>query len=175
MEDGTLLGVVTSRDLRGAHPNRVVVDVLQNPPLHISPKASLLEAHALMEERGVERLLVVEEGRLLGILTKRALAFALGQGFYPVIPLRRGRVRPGLPSAPHPSPSPPFRASQALHPGGGKKSGFFLGDSGRKAAQEAAGEPQSHRRRSHSPGQLGLYPGQGSTRKDSPGGRGDPG
>ncbi|TFU16399.1 GGDEF domain-containing protein [Thermus tengchongensis] len=89
IEDGTLLGVVTSRDLRGAHPNRVVLDVLQNPPLHISPKASLLEAHALMEERGVERLLVVEEGRLLGILTKRALAFALGQGFDPLTGLPR--------------------------------------------------------------------------------------
>ncbi|MFN3179589.1 MAG: GGDEF domain-containing protein, partial [Thermus sp.] len=89
LEDGTLLGVVTSRDLRGAHPNRVVVDVLQNPPLFISPKASLLEAHALMQERGVERLLVVEEGRLLGILTKRAMAFALGQGFDPLTGLPR--------------------------------------------------------------------------------------
>ncbi len=37
----------------------------------------------------MERLLVVEEGRLLGILTKRALAFALGQGFDPLTGLPR--------------------------------------------------------------------------------------
>lgn len=31
VEDGQVLGVVTSRDLRGAHPNRLVVDVLKVP------------------------------------------------------------------------------------------------------------------------------------------------
>ncbi|HAR69361.1 MULTISPECIES: CBS domain-containing protein [Thermus] len=89
LEDGTLVGVIISRDLRGVHPNRVVMDVLRGPPIFISPKASLLEAQALMQEKGVERLLVVEEGRLLGILTKRALAFALGQGFDPLTGLPR--------------------------------------------------------------------------------------
>ncbi|WP_243028688.1 GGDEF domain-containing protein [Thermus albus] len=89
LEDGTLLGVVTSRDLRGVHPNRVVMDVLRGPTLSISPKANLLEAHTIMQQQGVERLLVVEEGRLLGILTKRALAFALGQGFDPLTGLPR--------------------------------------------------------------------------------------
>lgn len=189
----------------------------------------------------MERLLVVEEGRLLGILTKRALAFALGQGFDPLTGLpradflrghlerllekgvdptvvfvdlddfgllnkqlghtagdqalkevagmlsafaRRHRGRstatPGtsspwssLGTAPKSFPTfPSFSGSPSWRR---EEKWVFLGDSGRKAAQEAAGEPQSHRRRSHSPGQLGLYPGQGSTRKDSPGRRGDPG
>lgn len=83
VEDGQVLGVVTSRDLRGAHPNRLVVDVLKGSPVTIPPEASLLEAKALMEARGLERLLVVREGKLLGILTKSALAFALGQHFDP--------------------------------------------------------------------------------------------
>ncbi len=48
LEDGTLVGVIASRDLRGVHPNRVVMDVLRGPPIFISPKASLLEAQALM-------------------------------------------------------------------------------------------------------------------------------
>ncbi|WP_135257612.1 GGDEF domain-containing protein [Thermus caldilimi] len=89
LENSTLLGVITSRDLRGVHPNRVVLDVLKGPPLCISPEASLLEARALMEEKGVERLLVVKEGRLLGLLTKRNLAFALGQQFDPLTGLPR--------------------------------------------------------------------------------------
>lgn len=84
VEDGQVLGVVTSRDLRGAHPNRLVVDVLKGSPVTIPPEASLLEAKALMEARGLERLLVVREGKLLGILTKSALAFALGQHFDPL-------------------------------------------------------------------------------------------
>ncbi|WP_201738492.1 GGDEF domain-containing protein [Thermus thermamylovorans] len=95
--DGALLGVITSRDLRGVHPNRVVQDVLKGPPLCISPEASLLEARALMEEKGVERLLVVKEGRLLGLLTKRTLAFALGQRFDPLTGLPRADLlRDGL-------------------------------------------------------------------------------
>ncbi len=81
--------MATSRDLRGAHPNRLVVDVLKGPPVVVAPQASLLEALALMEAHGVERLLVVEEGRLLGLLTKRALAFALGQHFDPLTGLPR--------------------------------------------------------------------------------------
>lgn len=89
LQDGALLGVVTSRDLRGVHPNRVVLDVLKGPPLCVSPEASLLEARALMEEKGVERLLVVQDGKLLGLLTKRTLAFALGQRFDPLTGLPR--------------------------------------------------------------------------------------
>ncbi|ADW21084.1 MULTISPECIES: GGDEF domain-containing protein [Thermus] len=89
LEDGILLGVVTSRDLRGVHPNRVVLDVLQGPPLTIPPETNLLEAQALMQEKAVERLLVAKEGKLVGILTKRALAFALGQGFDPLTGLAR--------------------------------------------------------------------------------------
>ena len=61
VEDGQVLGVVTSRDLRGAHPNRLVVDVLKGPPVAISPEASLLEAKRLMEAEGLERLLVVRD------------------------------------------------------------------------------------------------------------------
>jgi len=88
-EEGRVLGVVTSRDLRGAHPNRLVVDVLKGPPVTIPPEASLLEAKALMEAKGLERLLVVREGKLLGILTQSALAFALGQHFDPLTGLPR--------------------------------------------------------------------------------------
>ncbi len=89
VEDGQVLGVVTSRDLCGAHPNRLVVDVLKGPPVAISPEASLLEAKSLMEAKGLERLLVMRNGVLLGILTQGALAFALGQHFDPLTGLPR--------------------------------------------------------------------------------------
>ena len=89
VEDGQVLGVVTSRDLRGAHPNRLVVDVLKGPPVAISPEASLLEAKRLMEAKGLERLLVMRDRKLLGILTQGTLAFALGQHFDPLTGLPR--------------------------------------------------------------------------------------
>ena len=89
VEDGQGLGEVTSRDLRGAHPNRLVVDVLKGPPVAISPEASLLEAKRLMEAKGLERLLVIRDRKLLGILTQGTLAFALGQHFDPLTGLPR--------------------------------------------------------------------------------------
>ncbi|WP_232822487.1 CBS domain-containing protein [Thermus sediminis] len=107
VEDGTILGIVTSRDLRGAHPNRLVADVCQTAPLTVSPKASLLQAKGLMEEKGVERLLVVEGGRLLGLLTKAQLLYALGQGMggrawtpSPAFPSLPSSARPWRPAWP---------------------------------------------------------------------------
>ena len=54
-----------------------------------SPEASLLEAKRLMEAKGLERLLVMRDRKLLGILTQGTLAFALGQHFDPLTGLPR--------------------------------------------------------------------------------------
>lgn len=89
LEDGILLGLVTSRDLRGAHPNRMVADVMRPHPLTVPPGMDLFEAARLMREWRVERLLVAEGERLLGLFTKQALAFALGQRVDPLTGLPR--------------------------------------------------------------------------------------
>lgn len=47
----------------------LVRDWMTANPVTIDPKTSLHDAHKLMRDRHVRRLLVVEEGRLVGIVT----------------------------------------------------------------------------------------------------------
>lgn len=46
-------------------------DVMTRDPVTISPEATLEEAATLMVERGISRLPVVENDKLVGIITKR--------------------------------------------------------------------------------------------------------
>ncbi|WP_018465362.1 GGDEF domain-containing protein [Calidithermus timidus] len=86
---GRLVGLLTSRDVRAAHPNRLVLDAMRKDPLTISPEASLFEAFERMQQVGVERLLVVEEEKLVGVLTKGTLLYALGASQDPLTGLAR--------------------------------------------------------------------------------------
>jgi len=47
----------------------MVSDWMSANPVTIGPKASLHDAHKLMRDRRVRRLVVVEDGKLLGIVT----------------------------------------------------------------------------------------------------------
>ncbi len=77
MQDLRLLGIVTDRDLR----NRVVAQGLSpSLPLHsiastdlrsLPPQASALDALALMAQHNIHHVPVLEQGRVLGIVTPR--------------------------------------------------------------------------------------------------------
>ena len=90
-EDGTLLGVVSGSDLtcheeepprlaallgRTARTHvrksrgRTARDLMTSPVRTIAPTASVCEALAEMGRAGVGRLVVVEDGRMVGILTR---------------------------------------------------------------------------------------------------------
>ncbi len=85
-EDGQLVGIVSQRDLfrgalaralgYGAHAQQkllgqlVVKEVMTNDPVTIGPDAPLAEAARLMLQRKIGCLVVVEGGRLAGILTE---------------------------------------------------------------------------------------------------------
>ncbi|MGI6285554.1 GGDEF domain-containing protein [Neomoorella humiferrea] len=69
IDDGKLVGIVTSRDIRRAHPNRLVADAMTRQVITISPTASLLEAQRLMVKHNVERLVVVQDEHVVGIIT----------------------------------------------------------------------------------------------------------
>lgn len=84
-----LVGLLTSRDVRAAHPNRLVLDAMRKDPLTIPPEASLFEAFERMQEAKVERLLVAREGKLVGVLTKGALLYSLGASQDPLTGLPR--------------------------------------------------------------------------------------
>ncbi len=72
---GELLGIVTDRDLR----NRVVAEgrsaddpvrtIMSTPVVTITPEASLMQALVVMVEHGVHHLVVLEEGRPVGVVT----------------------------------------------------------------------------------------------------------
>jgi CBS domain-containing protein len=95
-EDGTLVGIVSQRDLfRGAlarsmgygeHAQQRLMEQLQvkevmtNEPVCIGPDATLREAAALMLERRVGCLPVVERGRLVGILSESDFLRRVAEG-----------------------------------------------------------------------------------------------
>ena len=50
--------------------------VMKSPVLTVGPEATLEEAYKLLLERGIRHLPVVEEGRLVGIVTDRDIRLA---------------------------------------------------------------------------------------------------
>jgi CBS domain-containing protein len=85
-DEGALVGIVSQRDLfrgalaralgYGAHAQQkllgqlLVKEVMTNDPVAVAPDAPLADAARLMLERKIGALPVVENGRLVGILTE---------------------------------------------------------------------------------------------------------
>ncbi|NPV28504.1 MAG: CBS domain-containing protein [Firmicutes bacterium] len=68
-----LVGIITSRDVRRSHPNRLVADAMNRKVISVPPECSLWEAKELLDSHGIERLVVAKEGRLVGVVTKSQL------------------------------------------------------------------------------------------------------
>ncbi|SHJ40453.1 diguanylate cyclase (GGDEF) domain-containing protein [Desulfofundulus thermosubterraneus DSM 16057] len=79
VEGGRLVGIITSRDVRYSHPNRLVADAMSRNVVTVSPECSFWEAKETMESHGIERLVVVRDGRLLGVITKSRLYAEIGK------------------------------------------------------------------------------------------------
>jgi diguanylate cyclase (GGDEF)-like protein len=92
VENGRLLGLVTSRDLRAAHLNRLVADAMTRNPIVAEPDVFLWEAAELLAAYGIERLPVVQQGKLLGIVTKARLWQFLAQYRDSLTGLYRGEI-----------------------------------------------------------------------------------
>ena len=75
MEGGSLVGIVTDRDLRrrvlaaGVPPDRPVGEVMTPDPVTLPARALALEAMLEMTGRNIHHLPVVEDGRVLGLVT----------------------------------------------------------------------------------------------------------
>jgi acetoin utilization protein AcuB len=109
--DGRLVGIVTDRDLRQASLARfhalrerdrdlTVQDVMTCAVITTGPDSPVAHAVAAMFERRIGSLPVVEQGRLVGILTERDLLRGLMKDF----PGRAAEIEPFYGSA------PPWRA-----------------------------------------------------------------
>jgi CBS domain-containing protein len=75
VEGGRLIGMVTDRDIvvravaADGAASRTARDVCSRDPVCATPDMSTREAEALMSEHQVRRLPVVEDGRLVGIVS----------------------------------------------------------------------------------------------------------
>ncbi len=85
VENGRVLAVVTDRDIvirvvaEGGAPDRRVGDIASRDVVTVSPEMSTREANALMSERQIRRLPVVENDRLVGIVSIGDLAVKEGK------------------------------------------------------------------------------------------------
>jgi CBS domain-containing protein len=85
-EDGTLLGVITRKTLvrevvaAGLDPTQVILRDIAEPPIFTLDAAlPLEEAFHTLEERDLERVPVVEEGKLVGVLSRAVVQRRLAE------------------------------------------------------------------------------------------------
>ncbi|SHK85552.1 GGDEF domain-containing protein [Desulforamulus aeronauticus] len=79
LENRKPVGIITSRDVRRAHPNRLVVDAMSSEVIVALPHFSLWYAKELMEQHNIERLVVTKDGYMAGLITKAKLNAELGK------------------------------------------------------------------------------------------------
>ena len=85
-DDGRLLGVVTRKTLvrrvvaEGRNPGDTPLEEIAEPPLFtIDASTDLDEAFQMLEDQDLERVPVVEDGRLVGILSRTVLQRRLAE------------------------------------------------------------------------------------------------
>jgi CBS domain-containing protein len=85
-DDGRLTGVITRKTLvtevvaRGLDPKKTAAGTFAEPPnATIESSAPLGEAFAFLEENDYERVPVVEDGRLVGVLSRSAVQRRLAE------------------------------------------------------------------------------------------------
>lgn len=79
-----LVGLITMRDLLRALPYRPVIDVMQQGLVTTSPSMPITSVFALMEELQMGQLPVVDQGRIVGVITREGILRELG---LPIDPL----------------------------------------------------------------------------------------
>ncbi|MEW6227923.1 MAG: CBS domain-containing protein [Bacillota bacterium] len=79
VEGGRLVGIISSRDIRRCHPNRLIADAMTKDVVTVPPTCSLWEAKELLERYGIERLVVVDGDYPVGVVTKLLLCAELGK------------------------------------------------------------------------------------------------
>ncbi|MBC7076069.1 MAG: GGDEF domain-containing protein, partial [Syntrophomonadaceae bacterium] len=89
MEGSQVKGILNSRNLIKAHPNRLAIDALSTQFEYVSPGVSLWAAKEKLEKNNCEILLVKDEGGLKGFITEDILNTELAKYFDPLTNLYR--------------------------------------------------------------------------------------
>lgn len=79
VDDGRLIGIVTLRDLIGHPSYRPISEVMTREVITVSISEPVTTAFAVMESRGIGRLPVLKDGRVVGIVTRSDLLRELGK------------------------------------------------------------------------------------------------
>ncbi|MGH2399019.1 MAG: CBS domain-containing protein [bacterium] len=77
--DGRLVGMVTLKDLLGQPPYRPVRELMTKSLVTVSPTEPVTAAYERMDSNRIGRMPVVEEGKLVGIITRTDLLRELGK------------------------------------------------------------------------------------------------
>src|SRR5690606_15606629 len=105
VEDGRLVGVLSNQDLGGRHGEAVrqgktVRELMTPDVVTATPDTSLDEAFEIMREQPIGSLPVMEEGKLVGIVTATDVLDALARGGARVTRWHRGRKPDSVKRAP---------------------------------------------------------------------------
>jgi signal-transduction protein with cAMP-binding, CBS, and nucleotidyltransferase domain len=104
------IGIVTERDLvskvlaDAIDPNYVLVrDVMSTPLITVTPRATTTEASAMMAEYRIRRLVVVDNGAMVGIVTTGDIARSLAEqhGYREVVFNAMARYKEGNGDGPY--------------------------------------------------------------------------
>jgi diguanylate cyclase (GGDEF)-like protein len=84
MDYGHILGILTSRDVFTAHPNRIVADAMKPGPLNIAVDQDIWEALELMDANGFEQGVVMDGDQMTGYITREAILIKLAEYMDPL-------------------------------------------------------------------------------------------
>lgn len=79
-----VIGLATYQSLLGASPDTAVMDVMESEFVGVDPDLDVREAAEAMRRSGAGHLLVMHEGRLLGMVSHGDLIAELGRNFDPL-------------------------------------------------------------------------------------------
>lgn len=89
MEHAQVIGIITSRNVRTSHPNRLVADAMTAQPICATPDTSIFEALHVMQQHEIERLVVQKDQQLIGIVTRETVSASISMLVDPLTKLYR--------------------------------------------------------------------------------------
>lgn len=78
-DNGKIIGVLTRNDLIKSHPNRIVLDAMSGSFKYIEADEPVWKAKELFEAEDTDLLLVTQENKITGVITKNAVDVEIGK------------------------------------------------------------------------------------------------
>jgi len=89
MDHGELMGIVTSREIRSTHPNRIVADAMNRQPKYIFSEHHIWEALSFLQACDDDLLLVMDGQELVGVVSREAVQLKIAEYLDPLTGLYR--------------------------------------------------------------------------------------